>query len=91
MFIPNAFIVGGSNPVFQPVLSYVDVRQYELSIISRWGMVVWTTNDPMEPWNGEVDGQMAPTGVYAYYCAFSNGAGRRIEKRGTVTLLTALD
>jgi len=91
VFIPNAFVVGGANPVFRPVLSYVDVSAYELSIINRWGQVVWTTNDPGQGWDGRVGGGLVPIGVYGYYCTFQNGEGRRFEKRGTVTMLTALD
>ncbi len=90
VYIPNAFTVGGVNPIFIPVIGYVDVAEYEFSIINRWGQLIWTTNDRDEGWDGEVDGIPAPTGVYAYYCSFHNGAGRRFEKRGIVTLLTAL-
>lgn len=91
VWIPNAVIIGGINNIFQPVLGFVDVSEYTLSIINRWGQVVWTTNDPQEGWDGEVGGRQAPLGVYGYFCAFRNGAGRRFEKRGTVTLLTALE
>lgn len=92
VYIPNAFIVGSSyNPTFFPVMSYVDVAAYELSIINRWGQVVWTTNDPLEPWDGRVSDQTVPIGVYGYYCTFENGAGKRFEKRGTVTVFTAAE
>lgn len=89
IYIPNAFVVGGVNPVFMPVLAYADVKDYELSIINRWGQVVWTTTDHTMAWDGRVSGIPAPIGVYAYYCGFHNGAGQHVEKRGTVTLLTA--
>ncbi|HRH69309.1 MAG TPA: gliding motility-associated C-terminal domain-containing protein [Flavobacteriales bacterium] len=91
VYIPNAFVIGGYNPVFRPVLSYVDVSEYELSIINRWGQVFWTTDDPTVAWDGTVDGEPVPLGIYAYYCNFKNGAGRVFEKRGTVTMLTAMD
>ena len=91
VYIPNAFIVGGANPIFIPVLSYVDISDYELSIINRWGQVIWTSNDPATGWNGVVGSSTAPIGVYGYYCTFRNGEGRVREERGTVTLLTAVD
>ncbi len=91
VYIPNAFIVGGANPVFQPVLSYADVSEYQLIIINRWGQSIWNTTDPLEPWDGMVSGSYVPIGVYGYYCTFKNGAGRRFEKRGTVTMLTAFE
>lgn len=89
VYIPNAFVVGGANPLFIPVLAYVDVSNYEFTIINRWGQAIWTTNDRNKAWDGRSEGVPAPVGVYAYYCAFNNGAGRQVEKRGTVTLLTA--
>ncbi len=89
VFIPNAIVLGGANPLFAPVLAYADVSEYELTIINRWGQVFWTTDDPLVPWNGTHGGAPVPVGLYAYYCSFKNGAGRVFEKRGTVTVLSA--
>lgn len=91
VYIPNAIVTGGYNPVFRPVLAYADVSAYELSIINRWGQVFWTTTDQHQGWDGTASGKPVPIGVYAYYCKFRNGAGREFEKRGTVTVVTALD
>lgn len=91
VYIPNAFVLGGVNTVFKPELAYTDVTIYELSIINRWGQVFWTTNDPQEGWDGTSGGRPVPLGVYAYYCKYRNGAGREFERRGTVTMLTAMD
>lgn len=91
VYIPNAFTVGGRNPVFKPELAFADVADYELSIINRWGQVFWTTNDPEKGWDGTSGGQPVPLGVYAYYCNFRNGEGREFEKRGTVTMLMAVE
>ncbi|MBX2972330.1 MAG: gliding motility-associated C-terminal domain-containing protein [Flavobacteriales bacterium] len=91
VFIPNAFVVGGHNPIFKPQLANVGVAAYELSIINRWGQVFWTTTDPQQGWDGTASGKPVPMGVYAYYCKFRNGEGREFEKRGTVTMLTAVD
>lgn len=90
VWIPNAFIEGGYNYSFQPVLGYVDVERYEFTIFNRWGQQIWTTTDRYEAWDGRVDGQVVPLGVYAYYCSFLNGAGKTVERRGTVTFLPGL-
>ena len=81
VYIPNAFVINGYNPTFFPVLSYVDVKEYELSIISRWGQVIWSTNDPVEPWDGRIASGYAPIGIYGYYLSVRNGAGRQIERK----------
>lgn len=90
VWIPNAFIQGGYNPLFKPVLAYADVAHYEFTIFNRWGQQIWTTNDRDRAWDGRVNGTIVPQGVYAYYCAFLNGAGKTIEKRGTVTFIPGL-
>jgi hypothetical protein len=92
VFIPNAFIVGSAhNPVFKPVLGFVDVAEYRLLIINRWGQIVWESQDPNVGWNGVIGSQVMPMGVYGYYCTVRSGEGRRVEKHGTVTLLKADD
>jgi hypothetical protein len=89
VYIPNAMVIGGVNNLFGPALSYADVTDYQFSILNRWGQIVWTTEDPDEWWNGIVGSEYVPQGIYAYYCAFRNGAGRQVVRNGTVTVLRA--
>lgn len=90
VWIPNAFIEGGYNHTFKPVLAYMDVERYELIIYNRWGQQIWSTNNRDEAWDGRVDGTVVPMGVYAYYCSFINGAGKTVVRSGTVTFLPGL-
>ncbi len=87
IWVPNAFIEGGYNNTFKPVLAYADAARYEFTIFNRWGQQIWTTTDPAQAWDGRVNGSVVPQGVYAWYCAFRNGTGKTVEKRGTVTFL----
>lgn len=89
VWIPNAFIAGGVNNTFKPVLAYIDVDRYELIIYNRWGQQIWATTDREKAWDGRVNGSMVPQGIYAYYCTFRNGAGKTVEKRGLLTFLHA--
>lgn len=92
VFIPNAFIPGSPhNPVFKPVLGFTEPRDYRLVITNRWGLVVFETEDPDQGWDGVVGSQQMPIGIYAYYCAVRNGAGKLVEKRGTVALIARGD
>lgn len=90
VWIPNAFIEGGANNTFKPVLAYVDVERYEFTIYNRWGQQIWTTNNRDEAWDGRVNGATVPMGVYAYYCSFVNGAGKTVVRSGTVTFLAGM-
>lgn len=91
VWIPNAFIAGGVNDRFRPVVAFVDVDGYELIIYNRWGQEIWKTNDREEAWDGRINGYYVPQGVYAYYCGFYNGTGNKFEERGTVTFLCCPD
>lgn len=89
-WLPNAFIAGSSieaNREFRPVTAYTGFGSYQLIIYNRWGQNIWSTNDPAQGWDGKVGGSYVPQGVYGYYCAFENGEGRKLDKRGTVTFL----
>ncbi|MEO8733594.1 MAG: gliding motility-associated C-terminal domain-containing protein, partial [Flavobacteriales bacterium] len=87
IWVPNAFIESGYNNTFIPVLAYADVDRYEFTIFNRWGQQIWTTTDRYKAWDGRVDGGTVPQGVYAWYCSFVNGAGKTVERRGTVTFI----
>lgn len=90
VWVPNAFNAASEtaqNTHFQPVVAFVDVKGYEFIIFNRWGQEIWSTTDVYEPWNGTVNGNYVPQGVYAYYVAVYNGAGKKFEERGTVTFL----
>ena len=89
IYIPNAFTVGGNNPVFKPITREHKVENYLFEIYDRYGRVIFTTSDPHQGWNGQLKGQkrIAREGVYVYRLALTNGNGREIIKFGHVTLL----
>ncbi|MBP8822541.1 MAG: gliding motility-associated C-terminal domain-containing protein [Flavobacteriales bacterium] len=87
LWVPNAFIEGGYNNTFKPVLAYADAGGFEFAIFNRWGQQIWSTTDLHQAWDGRVNGTVVPLGVYAWYCSFRNGAGKTVERRGTVTFI----
>ena len=50
------------NDFFKPVVIGVDY--YELIITNRWGEIVFTSRDINQSWDGYVDGNIAPSGVF---------------------------
>ena len=90
-WVPNAFIAGGANELFIPVTAYTDIAGYEFTIFNRWGQPIWTTSDRYEPWDGRMNGDYVPQGVYAWYCTFRNGGGQQFTERGTVAFLYAVE
>jgi gliding motility-associated-like protein len=56
IFAPNAFTPDGDgdNDVWIPIVSGLEIANYELSIFNRWGEQVFFSKDSGEPWIGNV-------------------------------------
>jgi hypothetical protein len=87
VWVPNAFSIDGNNPVFRPVMGYVDFNNYVFRIFNRWGEIVYETTDINEGWDGKKGSKIYEEGVYVWQIQFSDGSGADYEKRGFVTLL----
>lgn len=85
--VPSAFSPNGDgiNDTFFP--AFTGVRDLEGYIFNRWGELVYRFTDPYNSWDGTVKGRMSPDGVYVYFFRGYDVLGRKIEKRGTVTLI----
>lgn len=89
IWIPNAFMVGGANPIFTPTIGFADFNEYRMVIYSRWGDFIFETKDIYTGWDGSKGGTLLPEGIYAYYISIEDGQGNLHENRGTVLLLKA--
>ncbi len=88
-YIPNAFSPDGDgiNDTYAPLGDFAALDEYMLIIYNRWGDMIYKTEDPDEGWDGTVDGENAPAGVYIYKVYFKSIWGKEFEKTGSVTLL----
>jgi len=89
IYVPNAFYPEGKNAIFAPVLRNYKPTTYKMTIINRWGQVVFQTDNPIEGWNGKVDNTKAnaESTMYLYVIEIDNGNGEQVVNRGHVTLL----
>ncbi|HLW30521.1 MAG TPA: gliding motility-associated C-terminal domain-containing protein [Brumimicrobium sp.] len=89
IYIPNAFSVGGHNPIFKPDTRQHQIEDYLFEIYDRYGRIIFSTRDPEEGWNGQLKGQarIAREGLYVYRLSLRDGSGTEIIKHGHVTLL----
>ncbi len=79
----------GYNDHFYPI--HQNIINYKLIIYSRWGNVVFSTDDVYARWDGTCNGQPCSDGTYFFtidYEGFGQKAmrGKKIH-RGTITLL----
>jgi hypothetical protein len=98
MAFPNAFTpsstgsTGGyydansyDNDVFRPM--HVGIETYELMVFTKWGEMIFHSNEVDIGWDGYVQGKLAATDVYAWKATATLSNGERLQQLGNVTLL----
>ena len=89
-YIPNAFTPDGDgiNETFAPRGEGVDPDHYSMQIFDRSGMLIFSTRNPYDYWDGRgKNGRMCPEGVYVYKILLYNLNEEDKEYTGTVTLV----
>jgi hypothetical protein len=89
IILPNAFSPESSNPMLNHfgLLNRQIIQLNYFSIYDRWGREVFTTKDPTQLWDGKINGDPAPVGVYVWQVDGFCVKGQRLTKTGNVTLL----
>ncbi|MFN0213432.1 MAG: gliding motility-associated C-terminal domain-containing protein [Saprospiraceae bacterium] len=88
---PNAFTPNGdgANDVFRPVFP-CEVVYSNLKVFSRWGELVFETDEPATGWDGQINGLDAPSDVYVWWLEYEgirSGQQLHFVEKGGVTLL----
>ena len=59
-----------------------------MAIFNKWGELIFSNDSQnAEGWNGQLNGQLLPSGNYVYKVSYLTPKGEEIEKAGTVTLI----
>lgn len=87
LLVPSAFTpnLDDINDYF--LVGHYGIQQFDIKIYSRWGMIVYESDDPDFEWNGDYKGQPAPEGVYVYVVRATGENLQQYLERGTVTLV----
>ncbi len=87
-YLPNAFSPNsdGRNDTFRAYLA-CEPGSFHLSVFDRWGGKVFESKDPDEGWDGRVQGEPAPAGLYAFVLEYAFGNGESAREYGEVALL----
>jgi hypothetical protein len=89
IYVPNAFTLGGMNPIFKPVTSLRKIDDYQFEIYDRYGRIIFSTNDINEGWDGRIEAanRYAREGMYVWRLSLRDGNGIEVLRHGHVTLL----
>lgn len=87
VYAPNSFTPNGDgmNDVWLPQVR--DVYDYELIILTRWGEVIFQTDDQYAGWDGTFKGIQSPSDVYVYKLRYGRMDRIMEEKIGHITLV----
>lgn len=88
IFVPNAFTPNGdmANDTFKP-LSDCEPEFYTFVIYSRWGEMLFRTNDFNETWDGNFKGKPASSDVYVWTLEYSFSGQGGETMIGDVTII----
>ncbi|MFN3951075.1 MAG: gliding motility-associated C-terminal domain-containing protein [Thermaurantimonas sp.] len=87
LYIPNAFTPNGDgrNDCFQIVGD--NLSSYQIQIFSRWGELVYQSDDVSQCWDGTHRGRPVPDGVYLYVIRHTDRHGNPMPiRRGEIRL-----
>lgn len=85
--VPNAFSPNGDGANDYFWLEYRMIREFEIIIYDRWSNQIYTSNDPAFRWDGTVNGQPAPEGVYVYVIKGKTVDDTAVQLGGNVILM----
>lgn len=87
--LPNAFAPNSTSPVVSRfgILNKEIISLHYLRIYDRWGIEVFETTDPTKGWDGTYNNAPAPVGVYVWEAEGFCLDGRKVKKKGNVSLM----
>ncbi|OFY95653.1 MAG: hypothetical protein A3K10_10145 [Bacteroidetes bacterium RIFCSPLOWO2_12_FULL_31_6] len=89
IFVPNAFTPFGDglNDSFGPVCDF-DIEDYQLVVFNRWGEAIFEGFNQKNGWDGKVNNQLVPAGVYVWRLVGKNSINfTNIRETGHVIVL----
>jgi gliding motility-associated-like protein len=68
IWVPNTFTPDGDeyNNIFSPIVSMIDVQNYDFFIFDRWGELIFESHDVNLGWDGSYKGRLVKEGVYTW-------------------------
>lgn len=90
IYLANVFTPGnkdGYNDEFR--VPSAGLREFDISIMNRWGELIFQTNKPNTNWNGQVnnDGPECPAGTYFYQLNYQFPAQTKHSVSGMIQLI----
>lgn len=86
LHVPSAFSPNGDNINAAFRVGYVGIASLNVKVFSRWGNLVYESDDPDFAWDGNYKGKPVPEGVYVYVITGKGENQQNYLRDGTVTV-----
>ena len=86
LYVTNVFTPNNDGMNDRFGVSGQNIKEFDMTILNRWGEVVFHTNDVHETWDGSFHGQISGNTVYVYQVSAKGYDGEEVTKTGNVTL-----
>ncbi len=87
IYVPNAFTPNGDGKNDMVHVHSESIQSMTFYIYDPWGELIFTSNDMQNGWDGTYKGTKEPVGVYVYFLQAIMIDGKKVDKKGTITLL----
>lgn len=95
IYLPNAFRPGSAiteNMTFKALGAVSALNNFNLIIYNRWGQLVFESDDPLNGWDGTIDGSEAPAASYIWQMSYESlesqyQEAQKVVERGVVSLI----
>ncbi len=87
LFIPTGFTPNGDNLNDEFTIFGKNILEFSLPIYNRWGELVISLNNNQPTWDGTINGENAPEGVYYFDADVECIDNQRFYKKGDITLV----
>jgi gliding motility-associated-like protein len=79
---PNVILLSSTNGNNAFYVNYEGVKEFDCTILNRWGNVIHEYSDPAGKWDGTVNGVKVEDGTYFYIIKATMESGEELEKHG---------
>lgn len=89
VFLPTSFTPNGDglNDIFIPMVNTIGIKNYDLTIVNRWGQIVFKSNNPQFGWDGTNSMGQSLEGVFTCMLELQKENGYRFSTTQLITIL----
>lgn len=86
-YFPNAINPGSENNTFRVVGQYIDYERSSFTVFNRWGQMIYKSTNIQEGWDGTLNNDLVPMGIYFFVADIWGVNGERKTTNGEIRII----